>query len=129
MTNNKSESNSLGKQELLVIVTTDRTEEMFRQISARYKVQQVASPRVMIVEGDESELAELKQIPGVTDVSTGTVPPEIANKLDEGEALFVAAWISRNTGEQKKQRPGEGLSWDAPGFEPPDPAGGSGSEK
>jgi hypothetical protein len=37
-------------------------------------------------------------------------------ELDEQEALFVAAWTNGMTGPEKQRR-GEGLPWDAPGFE------------
>jgi hypothetical protein len=59
-------------------------------------------------------------MPGVVAVSGGTLPSGLVERLDEGEALFVTAWASRMTGPQK-QRGGEGLPWDASGFEPPDP--------
>lgn len=39
-------------------------------------------------------------------------------ELDEGARLFVAAWRERPA--DKPDRPGEGLAWDHPGFEPPD---------
>jgi hypothetical protein len=39
------------------------------------------------------------------------------DELDEGARIFVSAWLARPA--TKPERPGEGLSWDAPGFEPP----------
>jgi len=109
-----------GRRELLVIISGERAEESFKQVSASYKVRHVASPRVVVVEGAENELAKLRAISGVTVVASGDVPPGVMGKLDEGEALFVAAWLSRIKEGSSKQRLGEGLSWDAPGFEPPD---------
>ena len=109
-----------GGRDSLVIIIGDRAEESFKRISADYKVRQVASPRVFTVEADQSELAKLRAVSGVTVVTSGDAPPGIMEKLDEGEALFVAAWLSRRKEGSSKQRLGEGLSWDAPGFTPPD---------
>ena len=36
------------------------------------------------------------------------------------QMLFVDAWRTR-LDEPAKQRPGDEMPWDAPGFEPPDP--------
>jgi hypothetical protein len=44
-------------------------------------------------------------------------PPRLPPDLTQSERLFVAAWEARR---QPKSRVGEGLSWDAPGFLPPD---------
>lgn len=110
-----------GNRESLVINNGNRAEDLFKQISADYKVRQIASPRVFAVEANQSELARLRTLPGVTIVTPGgDAPPEISEKLDEGEKLFVAAWSSRFQEGAAKQRRGEGLSWDAPGFQPPD---------
>jgi hypothetical protein len=37
--------------------------------------------------------------------------------LDEGARLYVTAWLQGPAA--KPNRPGDGLAWDAPGFEPP----------
>jgi hypothetical protein len=49
----------------------------------------------------------------------GPLSSQILKGLDDNEMLFVRAWEKRLTG-QKTERRGEGLSWDADGFEPPD---------
>jgi len=108
------------ERDLLVIIIGNRTEELFKQISADYNVRQVASSCVFVVEGGQSELAKLRAISGVTIIAGGDAPPGVLEKLDEGEKLFVAAWSSRSKEAGSKQRRGEGLSWDAPGFTPPD---------
>ena len=46
-------------------------------------------------------------------------PTDVAG-LSEAEMLFVDVWRAR-LDEPAKQRPGDGVPWDAPGFEPPDP--------
>ena len=43
---------------------------------------------------------------------------DVVAELDDGARLFVEAW--RQSPAAKSARPGEGLSWDSPGFEPPD---------
>lgn len=125
MNTNKDEEAAHGKRELLVIITGDRADESFKQVSANFNVKQAASNRVAVVEGDQSVSAQLKTIPSVTVVPAGDIPSALAEKLDEGESLFVSAWVSRTKEGTSKKRPGEGLSWDAPGFEPPDPPPGS----
>jgi hypothetical protein len=46
------------------------------------------------------------------------VPPTVLDSLTDTERMFVAAWQARRAG---KRRPGDGLPWDSPGFQPPDP--------
>lgn len=47
----------------------------------------------------------------------GDIPAEEAADFTPAERLFVEAWLSRR---ETKNRPGEGLPWDAPGREAPD---------
>jgi hypothetical protein len=115
------ESVSGDSRDVLIVISDDRAAEEFKQLSAGYRVSQVASPRVVVVEGSPGALAGLRSIPGVTVVTGSDTPPGLTEGLDEGEALFVAAWLSRSKEGPPKQRPGEGLPWDAPGFLPPDP--------
>jgi hypothetical protein len=61
-------------------------------------------------------------VPGVAAVTVGAVAQEVIADLDETEALFIRAWASRRGGLERP-RPGEGLDWDAGGFEPPDATG------
>jgi hypothetical protein len=48
--------------------------------------------------------------------STPDVPEELLRSLDQPESLFATAWRLRF---RPKQRPADGLDWDAPGMEPP----------
>ena len=48
---------------------------------------------------------------------TGAVPPDVLLDLDPRARIFIAAWLDRRA---PKDRPGDGLSWDAPGHVPPD---------
>jgi hypothetical protein len=48
--------------------------------------------------------------------STPDIPEAILRSLDRQESLFVAAWRLRL---RPKQRPADGMNWDAPGMKPP----------
>lgn len=46
----------------------------------------------------------------------------IEHQLSQSDALFAAAWFMRqgkDDGDAKAERPGDGQSWDAPGFKAP----------
>jgi hypothetical protein len=91
----------------------------------RWPVAAEVAPNVVIVRADLSELPEIAQHARVAlgrrpDGSTDVIGDEgVLDELDEGARLFVTAWRERPL--SKPDRPGEGLSWDAPGFEPPGP--------
>nr|WP_128798909.1 hypothetical protein [Corallococcus coralloides] len=53
--------------------------------------------------GERAALDAVSHLPGVLVVAEGTLPGSALRHLNETEQLF-----------------GEGLSWDAPGFQPPD---------
>lgn len=107
--------------ELLIVFDDEKAKEALAEVSRRCAVTQVVSRRVVVVRHAQGELSErLGSIPGVATVATAEVPSEVFAGLDETESLFVAAWMSRKT-QPKKDREGEGLDWDAPGFKPPDP--------
>lgn len=119
--NKQSGERVSGDNRESLVVIHDRAAEAFKRLSAGYSVRQAASPRVVIVEASAGALAGLRAIPGVTVVTGSDAPTGLTEGLDDGESLFVAAWLSRNKEGPPKQRPGEGLPWDAPGFLPPDP--------
>lgn len=81
-------------------------------------VTQVLPPRLAIVEVDPDRLAAVRGIPGVVAMFEGSVPDTMRAQLNTTELLFAEAWAKNR--EPKKDRVGEGLSWDAEGFEPPD---------
>ncbi len=74
-------------------------------------------PRLAIVESDEDARAALRTAPGVLGVGEPDLPDDVRARLTDTERLFVDAWV---VGRQPKTRRGEGLAWDAPGFQPPD---------
>lgn len=80
------------------------------------EIHQRLPPRLAIVTADEEGLRALERKPEVRAVFTGDVPPEALARLDEPERLFAAGWNERH---RPKKRRGEGLPWDAPGFDPP----------
>jgi hypothetical protein len=106
--------------ELLVILDGDSPVAGGGGSLDRFRIVHAVSPTVFVIElpGDTSA-AEVAAVPGVAAVSEGAVAPELVAGLDEAEALFVRAW-ARRLGVPGQPRPGEGLDWDARGFEPPD---------
>jgi hypothetical protein len=74
-------------------------------------------PRLAIVTADEQGIRAMERTPAISAVFAGDVPPEKLEQFDQATRTFAAGWNERR---RPKQRPGEGLSWDSPGFEPPD---------
>jgi hypothetical protein len=63
--------------------------------------------------------------PYIVGVYQDAPPAAVLATLDVGERIFVDAWLERVEAARcgGRPRPGDGLSWDAPGYEPPDPPG------
>lgn len=88
---------------------------------APYRVTQRVSPRVMIVETAPGVTTQdLQRIDGVAAVIGPGERIDAAQRssLTATESLFLDAFAQRY---KPKERLGEGLSWDASGFLPPDP--------
>jgi hypothetical protein len=81
------------------------------------KVLQRLPPRLAIVTADEEGIRAMERTPAITAVFARDVPPEKLEQFDQVTRAFAAGWNERH---RPKERPGEGLSWDSPGFEPPD---------
>ncbi len=73
-------------------------------------VTQLLPPRLAVVRIAPG--SDLPHVPGTT-VYVGR--PDV--DLSKSERIFVDAWLAR---DQPKDRVGDGLPWDAPGFEAPD---------
>jgi hypothetical protein len=73
-------------------------------------------PRLAIVAADEEGVRAMEHSPGVTAVFAEDVPPEVLDQFDPVARAFAAGWNERR---RPKERPGEGLAWDTPGFEAP----------
>ena len=80
------------------------------------KVLQAYADRAAIVEA--SGAGGLRAVTGVLSVTRGVPDETVLAKLDDGSRLFVEAWGEQEVMD-KKRRHGEGLDWDAPGFDPP----------
>lgn len=104
--------------ELLIVLADGTSSETVRR---RYEVTQTASPRVFAVRRTGPDMErELRARPEILSVAAADVAPEILADLSESEALFVQAWSRRMREATTKTRPGEGRSWDASGYQPPD---------
>ncbi len=112
-----------GPPELLVVLA-DESGDALERVSRTHRVTHVGSARLVVVEqsGAASDEA-LESVPGVAAVASGELPSEVVERLEPDERLFVSAWLRRTTEDGRKERAGEGLPWDAPGFTPPDPPG------
>jgi hypothetical protein len=86
------------------------------ELGPRVEVRQQLPPGLAIVAAGEAELRALEQSPEVRAVHTADVPADVLARLDEPARSFAAAWNERR---RPKDRPGQGASWDAPGFDPP----------
>lgn len=104
-------------RELLIILEPRLADEALSQLRSVANVTQVLAPRLALVRADPETMARVARIGGVLDVYDDAFS-ELPPNLTPSERLFVSAWQARR---QPKTRLGEGLSWDAPGFLPPDP--------
>jgi hypothetical protein len=80
------------------------------------RVLQQMPPRLAIVSANEAGIRALEAAPGVTAVFAGDVPPEALERLDVVGRAFATGWNERR---RPKERLGDGLAWDTPGFEAP----------
>ena len=110
----------MGTVERLVLITGEEGRNAFEEI-AGVRITQSMSPRVMLVVGSGGGMRRLRTRPGV-EVIEGDLPARALEWLDPEETLFARAWLSGRA--KPGVRHGEGLPWDAPGFEPPDPTHG-----
>jgi len=103
-------------RELLIVLESRSASETLAQLRAVANVTQVSPPRLALVQAGPDARTRIARIQGVLHVlddSARTLPAD----LTPAERIFAGAWQAR---QQPKTRTGEGLPWDAPGFEPPD---------
>lgn len=93
--------------------------DLLEMVRSRVMVTQTASLRLLVVSADGDPTSTLSGLRGVRGVYGDAVPREALASLTAEEALFAEAWSLRR-GRPPKERPGDGLGWDAEGFEPPD---------
>jgi hypothetical protein len=93
-----------------------------------YPVRATAAPRVQVLAAPSDDLisiagratfAATRGADGALDVRGDRT---VLQELDDGARLFVEAWLAPP--RDPSERPGDGLPWDAPGFQPPDPPPG-----
>ena len=102
-------------QDELLVIFSSAAPGAAETLAAKATVLQQAGDRVFLVAGTDAE--SLRNAPGVAFAAEVPPPNEAIEGLTEEEQLFVDAWLLRRT--QTKSREGEGLDWDAEGFEQP----------
>jgi len=88
------------------------------RVRARFEVVAALPPRLLVVQLAADDLAALQRIGGIAAIAADPVGLNVTPPLSEAEQLFTAGWVAR--GVKSGPRAGDGLSWDAPGFEAPD---------
>jgi hypothetical protein len=104
----------VGREALVVI--DGEAGRVLDEIEAAAQVTQILAPRLVLVSADAGVLARIAEIPGVGAVYTDVIespPPD----LTPAERVFMSAWELR---AGARSRIGDGLPWDATGFDPPD---------
>ena len=100
-----------------LLLFADDVEQVLGRLGRSVTLVQHLPPRLAIIESDDDARAALRSAPGVLGVGEPALPDAVRQRLTETEQVFVDAWV---LGRRPKTRPGDGLTWDAPGFEPPD---------
>ena len=100
----------------LLIIDGLHNETVMLRVAELATVTQRLPPRLAIVEGEPDRLASIHGIPGIISMFEGSVPEAMLRQLNPTERLFAEAWAESR---RPKSRIGEGLPWDAEGFEPP----------
>jgi hypothetical protein len=104
-----------------MVLDEDAVGATLDRLRGTFRVTHVASPRLVVVERTPAaDAAAAQGVDGVVAVSDGELPQTLLDRLGPEDQLFAGAWASRMT-DTAKERDGEGLPWDAPGFLPPDP--------
>jgi len=90
----------------------------------RWPVVARVAPHVVVLRADPEELGEIARHARLAMARSPDGSVDVRgeqgalDELDEGARLYVRAWRERPAA--KPDRPGEGLAWDHPGFQPPD---------
>jgi hypothetical protein len=101
--------------EALVIVEGGDFDTVLSDLRALATVTQVLPPRLALVALPPAGRTTI-EVPGTAWYEVD-VPADVLDRLSDQERLFIDAWRSRRTG---KERPGNHLPWDTPGYVPPD---------
>jgi hypothetical protein len=103
-------------REVLVVFGQQASERTLNQLKKATSVTQVLLPRLVLIRAEPEIFKAIAHLDGVLGVYE-KAPLEILN-LTSAERVFIAAWETRGS---QKQRAGDRLSWDSPGFVAPDP--------
>jgi hypothetical protein len=103
-------------REALVIVRDADYESVINELRAHATVTQLLPPGLALVALPAGPGAATPDVPGAVWYEDD-VPADVYNRLSAQERLFVDAWRLRRFA---KERPGDHLPWDAPGYQPPD---------
>ena len=107
------------ENDLLVILDPDRAADALERLRSVVTITQILEPRIALISPRGDSAALTRDIEGVVRVvDADEVPDAAALRLTDQETMFVEAWRLR---KRPKRRAGEGLPWDTPGFQPPDP--------
>jgi hypothetical protein len=109
----------MNARNVLVVLTPAGAEARDGWLRANLRVIARLPPRLLVVEVDDHAMAELGRDPGVARVLERDASPAGLEGLRPEEQLFVDGW-QLGSARESQPRTGEGLSWDAPGFQPPD---------
>ena len=126
MNDAEDEAEVAARREVLILLAPGRRDAVMPALRKAGRVSATASPRLVVLDRHHGEVADIRAIQGVLFASDQAVELPLASEtlasraLDEAEMLFVAAWNARHSGVRKR-RSGEGLDWDAEGFEAPAP--------
>jgi hypothetical protein len=101
------------QQESLVILGADVAAAT---VEALVRVHQRFGERVLVIHADDA--ARLHALRGVEVVASGSQTAVPATGFTETEQMGIAVWNTRGDIEKKTRR-GDGLPWDAPGFDAP----------
>src|SRR4051794_18155687 len=98
-----------------LLVVADDIGQVLARLGRRATLVQHLPPRLAVVETDDAD--GLRRAPGGVAVGDPDLPDDVRAGLSDTERLFADAWV---LGSRPKVRPGDGLPWDAPGYQPPD---------
>lgn len=110
----------MNKEELevLVYLQEEGAERALERLRTHFTITQMASRQLAVVRVAPGQEGQIQSVEGVQGVFEHAIPENLFTHLNFNESLFVKAWNLRQQ-EGFKERPGDGLDWDAEGFEPP----------
>ena len=107
-------------KELLVVLSAGPPavlRETAQRLGALHPIVSTLGARLLVLRAGEAARAGIAAHPGVQAVAANAQDVAGLAGLDENAQLFASAWAAQ--GLKSGPRPGDGLDWGAPGFEPP----------